>query len=140
LNAANQREGPAVRTAVAAALAATLVMPAAPLVQHGFPAAPDKPACRAEATATASWDGGYLATVRITNTGGQPLNGWFVSWMVPLGTLVNDGWNGNFMQGGPVAMAHAPDWSQTLDPGATAVTGYTATSGTAPSFSQISCG
>ncbi|MFH0241834.1 lytic polysaccharide monooxygenase [Streptomyces sp. HK10] len=105
------------------------------------PPPPPEPAdCSAAIELDNSWPGGFQATVTITNEGDRKMHDWAVQWTVPEGTTVSDGWNGTYMQAGQTVMVHAADWNSSLEPGESASSGFTGTSGAEPPvFTDISC-
>jgi cellulose binding protein with CBM2 domain len=86
--------------------------------------------------------GHFTATVSDTNTGTQQINGWYVTWMMPLGDTVTGGKNAMFMQSGPVGMAHAPDSDQVLRVRQTVRAQFEGTypGATPPTFTNVVCG
>ncbi|WP_420866387.1 cellulose binding domain-containing protein [Carbonactinospora thermoautotrophica] len=80
--------------------------------------------CTVTVKVDTSWQGGFQASVTIKNTGTTPIDDWYVSWTMPSGVTISQGWNGTFMQSGTTAMVHAPSWNSTLAPGATATAGF----------------
>jgi rhamnogalacturonan endolyase len=55
--------------------------------------------CRVAYTVTSTWQGGFGATVEITNLG-DPIDGWTFGWKFPSGQTVTQFWNGTITQSG----------------------------------------
>ncbi|GGK84625.1 hypothetical protein Sme01_29030 [Sphaerisporangium melleum] len=93
-------------------------------------------------TLAKSWQGGFQAKVTIENTGANPLNQWYVQWMMPMGITMTQAWGGTRMQSGPVGMIHAPQEIPRLTPGKSATAGFVATmtGSTPPAFTNVTCG
>ncbi|WP_026208096.1 rhamnogalacturonan lyase family protein [Catelliglobosispora koreensis] len=85
------------RRLLAASAAATLVTGGtAVLLSNGAQAAA---ACRVDYSVTNSWQGGFGASVTVTNLG-DPINGWSLVWNFGAGQTVTQLWNGSFTQAG----------------------------------------
>jgi Cellulose binding domain len=102
-------------------------------------AATGGPGCDATVDTVATWSSGFQTTVTITNTAAVPLNNWYVAFTLPVTSRFASGWNGLWMDSGPSLMVHAPQWSQQLAPGATAVAGFVGTGPEAPTYTAINC-
>ncbi|MEV1334025.1 cellulose binding domain-containing protein [Micromonospora costi] len=74
-----------------------------------------------------SWNTGFTADVRITNTGSAPVDGWTVTYDLPAGQRVTNAWNATVTQSGPTVTARNLSWNGTLAPGGTASFGYQGT-------------
>ena len=94
------------------------------------PVAP--PTCTAIATITNTWQGGYQATVSVTNTSPLAVIPWVVSWTVPTGVTLVSGWNATVIQDSTSIIATAPGWQHSLPAGSTASIGYVATGPSVP--------
>ncbi|MFV2084316.1 GH12 family glycosyl hydrolase domain-containing protein [Micromonospora sp. LOL_021] len=81
--------------------------------------------CRVSYTAN-TWNTGYTADVRVTNTGGGTINGWTLAYQLPAGQTVGNSWNATVTQSGSSVTARNVGWNGTLAPGATASFGYQA--------------
>ncbi len=72
---------------------------------------------------TDMWESGYCATVNVTNTGSQTINGWTV--VMDVGTATqNARWNANFSQTGSTVTATNMTQNGTLAPGAQTSFGF----------------
>ena len=74
-----------------------------------------------------TWQGGFIATVTLKNTGGSALKNWALGWTVPSGTQITGGWNATVTQTGQQASAKAPTWAPDLAGGASVSIGIQAT-------------
>lgn len=90
------------------------------------------PTCTAVATITNTWQGGYQATVAVTNTGALAVIPWVVSWTLPAGVTLVSGWNATVTQDSNKLIAAAPSWQHSLAAGGTASIGYVATGTAVP--------
>jgi hypothetical protein len=61
--------------------------------------APAAPGCSVGVSTAMFW-GGYTATVTIRNTGRTTVNGWLLTFRLPDGQVLTNGWNGNFSASG----------------------------------------
>ena len=120
-------------------LIALLVFAAPTPAVAASPSPPAAEGCSATVQVAQHWADGFQLTVTITNTGTTPMHDWYIAWMVPLGAVLWQAWNGMPMQGGPSAMVHAPSWHATLAPGATLTAGLLVT-GADPTIDHITCG
>ncbi|MFD0596331.1 cellulose binding domain-containing protein [Catellatospora coxensis] len=73
----------------------------------------------------------------MTNTGTSAVNPWTVTWTVPSGVALTNGWNATVTQSGTTFTAAAPSWNTSLAPNATAVIGFTATGPSSPAPSNV---
>src|SRR4051812_30311439 len=113
------------RSAIAAA---ATVVAAAGVVLSGALAAHAATGCRVVYTVTSQWQGGFGATVDVTNLG-DPVTGWRLTWTFPAGqtvtqlrngtvtqsgaqvSVVNAGWNGSIGTGGGVSVGFNGSWT-----------------------------
>lgn len=79
------------------------------------------------------WSTGYTGTLKVTSTGSTPRTRWTLTFTLPAGQQVTNGWSGAFSQSGTaVTVVNAP-WNATLSPGASVELGFTANgTGAAP--------
>jgi endoglucanase len=74
-----------------------------------------------------SWQGGFQASVTVRNTGTAAVSPWTVTWAMPAGATLNNGWNATVTQGSDgTVTAAAPSHALSLAPGASAMVGFTA--------------
>lgn len=88
--------------------------------------------CTATVKIDNAWQGGYQASVTVTNTGSAALNPWTATWTVPSGVTLSSGWNATVTQSGTTFTAQAPSWAAPLAPGASATIGFTANGPSSP--------
>ncbi len=63
--------------------------------------------CRIDYTVTASWPGGFGASVTVNNLG-DAINGWKLAWSFAAGQTITQLWNGSYTQsGGQVSVTNA---------------------------------
>ena len=62
------------------------------------------------------WDGGFVAEIRILNTGTEAINGWEVEWAYSNDTDVSSAWSANLSGDNPYA-ATAMNWNAVIEPG-----------------------
>ncbi|MFY1695516.1 GH12 family glycosyl hydrolase domain-containing protein [Solwaraspora sp. WMMA2101] len=87
---------------------------------------PGSGACRVSYTPN-TWNSGFTAEVRITNTGSGTVNGWTLAYQLPAGQSITSSWNATVSQSGSSVTARNIAWNGTLAPGATASFGYQGT-------------
>jgi hypothetical protein len=111
------------RRTLAEVIADNTDIPAADLNDNVFLVADEEPtACQVELTVVNEWSDGFLATVDVTNTGADTINGWELDFRFPTGQVIQDGWNTQFSQSGPDVTVGVPsgNWQGDLAPGDTA--------------------
>ncbi|MBX7268714.1 cellulose binding domain-containing protein [Micromonospora sp. Llam7] len=74
-----------------------------------------------------SWNSGFTADVRITNTGSSTINGWTLAYSLPSGQQVTNAWNATVSQSGSSVTARNVGYNGTIAPGGTASFGYQGT-------------
>src|SRR4051812_26085494 len=55
--------------------------------------------CRVSYAVTSTWQGGFGASVEVTNLG-DPVNGWTLGFSFPSGQSITQLWNGTYTQSG----------------------------------------
>ncbi len=86
----------------------------------------DTGTCRVEYTMN-SWNNGFVADIKITNTGDSTINGWTLGFTLPSGQTITSGWNATYSPtSGHVNATNAP-YNGTLPAGATVEIGFQAT-------------
>jgi endoglucanase len=108
-----------------------------PPVGGGGPGDPPPPpgACTAGYHLDSSWNGGFQASVKITNTGSQAVSNWAATWVVPSGVQLVNGWNADVSQQGQTITAKAPAWAPGLSSGASVTVGFVANGPVSPGAS-----
>ncbi|MWK37741.1 hypothetical protein GEV43_29270 [Actinomadura sp. J1-007] len=71
-----------------------------------------------------SWPQGFQATVRITNLGDRPIEGWRLGWTFPDGRRVTDLWNGGREQDGRNVTVTDAGWNRVVPPDGTVEFGF----------------
>ncbi|MEU6432419.1 cellulose binding domain-containing protein [Microbispora sp. NPDC046973] len=75
--------------------------------------------------ATTTWDGGFTATVTITNTGTAAIEGWKLGFGFPLASQrVTNGWSAVWTQSGTAVTAENYEWNKTIKPGQSLYLGF----------------
>ena len=86
------------------------------------------------------WNNGFVAVIRLTNTGSNAVNGWSVSWSYPSGVARSSGWNANVTGNNPYT-ATPLSWNRTIAPGQSVEFGIQGTKPTnAPAPSPVVTG
>jgi len=124
--------------------AAATVVTAAGLVLTGALAAHAAAGCRATYAVTSQWQGGFGATVTVTNLG-DPVTGWRLTWTFPAGQTVTQLWNGSVAQSGSQVTVTNASYNGTVSSGGTVSFGFNGAwttsnpSPTAFAFNGVSC-
>lgn len=103
---------------------------------------PPPGACKVSYSAN-SWNTGFTATIKLTNTSTTPLTNWRLTFAFANGQTVQQGWNAVWTQTGSTVTATGTpgSWNETLAPGTTLDLGFNGThSGTnnAPTAFSVS--
>ncbi|NYD84777.1 glycoside hydrolase family 6 protein [Cellulomonas oligotrophica] len=80
-------------------------------------------ACRV-AYSQSSWNSGFSANVKITNTGTSALSGWTLRFTLAGGQQVTQGWSATWAQSGAAVTATNAAWNGSLAPGASVDVGF----------------
>jgi chitin-binding protein len=119
------------------------------LTPPSSPSASDSPStpaggggsCTGTATVVSAWPGGFQADATFKNTGTAAVNDWYISFTVPDGVKVAQGWGGSFSQSGTTVIIHPTSWNAHVAPGATANGGFLGTGNSgSPALTGVSCG
>ncbi|WP_338013520.1 glycoside hydrolase family 6 protein [Saccharothrix sp. ALI-22-I] len=73
---------------------------------------------------TNQWQGGFGASVTVTNLGDAISGGWTLEWDFAAGQTVQSGWNGVFSQSGSRVTVRNPSWSPNLGTGTSVTPGF----------------
>jgi cellulase/cellobiase CelA1 len=66
-------------------------------------------------TITDGWGNGYVASITVTNSGPNPIDGWTLTFAFPsTGESFGSGWNANWTSTGRNALATSQDWEAHL--------------------------
>src|SRR5262245_29266165 len=108
------------RSAIAAAATVTV---AAGVVLTGGLAAQAAAGCRVAYTVTSQWQGGFGASVNVTNLG-DPVTAWRLTWSFTAGQTVAQLWNGTVTQSGAQVTVVNAGWNGNLGAGGSVTVGF----------------
>ncbi|MFI5934146.1 non-reducing end alpha-L-arabinofuranosidase family hydrolase [Actinoplanes sp. NPDC051494] len=111
-------------TLVSAGVAALASAAVAVAVPAGAAAA----GCSVAYTVSSQWQGGFGATVAITNLG-DPLTGWTLTWSFTAGQAVTQAWNATVTQSGATVTAANASYNGAVPTNGTASFGFNGSSG-----------
>ncbi|GGX90766.1 cellulose binding domain-containing protein [Streptomyces anandii] len=97
------------------------------------------PACTVDYSVTGQWDSGFQGAVHITNHR-APLSSWTLTFDLPGGQRVTQGWNAEWSQSGTTVTAASESWNGSLGTGASTDAGFLASwsgSNTAPTAFRL---
>lgn len=69
------------------------------------------------------WDNGFTASIKMTNTGTQPISNWNVSWQYSDGSKITGSWNTTLSGTNPYSAKNV-NWNSTIQPGQTVEFGF----------------
>ncbi|MFJ4839387.1 glycoside hydrolase family 9 protein [Streptomyces sp. NPDC088746] len=79
------------------------------------------------------WNSGSTVTVRVENTGSEPVSPWSLTWLFPGEQRLSHTWSAEFDQSGRTVSARPLPWNRALAPGASVDFGFnTSAAGPAP--------
>ncbi|MEU8257178.1 PHB depolymerase family esterase [Micromonospora inaquosa] len=87
---------------------------------------PTEGACRVGYTVNA-WNNGLTASVAITNTGATAVNGWALTFTLPAGQRITNGWNAQYEPVSGAVTARNVSYNSTIAPNASVEIGFQAT-------------
>ncbi|MGC4870076.1 cellulose binding domain-containing protein [Micromonospora sp. DT53] len=87
------------------------------------PPTPPPSTCRVTYGNQSEWQGGFVATVTVHNTGTASVDGWTVTFTFPGDQQVTSGWNATVGQTGAAVTARNVDWNRVLAPNGSATFG-----------------
>lgn len=88
------------------------------------PVTADPPACSVAYATVNQWDGGFQASVAITNNG-APTSGWSLGFDFAGGQHLTQGWSASWSQSGSRVTAVNESWNGSLGTGASVTIGFT---------------
>jgi endoglucanase len=102
-------------------------------------------ACSGGVVIVNSWPTGFQGSVEVKNTGTTAVYPWKVTFTVPSGVTIGNGWNATFEQSGTTVTVTAPTYGGTLAAGATTSAGFTASGPSSPAptavkLNGVACG
>ncbi|MFD4034999.1 glycoside hydrolase family 9 protein [Streptomyces sp. NPDC058637] len=74
--------------------------------------------------ATHPWSTGSTVTVKLKNTGSEPVSPWQLTWLLPGEQAVSHTWSAEFEQHGRTLSARPLSWNRVIAPGATVDFGF----------------
>ena len=96
-----------------------------------------------EYVVTNQWTDGFTASIKITNSGTSPINGWNVSWLFSGNNRVTSNWNAVYTGTNPYSASNL-SWNGTIQPNQTVEIGFQGSKGTAaaeiPLLTGSACG
>ncbi|WP_353902466.1 family 43 glycosylhydrolase [Micromonospora harpali] len=97
-------------------------------------------ACGVTYTQVGSWSGGYEGRLTITNTGSAAISGWRVTFSLPSGQSLSQGWNATFgQQGSQVTVTNAAYNGQLATGGSTTAGFIASSAGTPQAPTSLTC-
>jgi hypothetical protein len=79
--------------------------------------APAQSTCAVRFTDVTNWGSGFVASVDLTNTGANPIDGWTLAFRWPTGwQTLGGGWNGTWTQDGTTMTVTNADFNRRLEP------------------------
>jgi len=121
---------PVYRTKSAAAAVLTAALAAA-LATGGAPQASAATGCKVAYQVTNEWQGGYIASLDVTNLG-DPISGWQLTWSFSGGQTVTQLWNGTLHQTGAQVSVDNVNYNASLGTGTSAGIGFVVNGATSP--------
>ena len=94
--------------------------------------------CSASLHVDNAWDGGFTATVTVTNSGSSPLSGWTANWNFPGSQTITSSWNAQISQSGTGVQARNMSYNGSLAPGGSTSFGFQGT-GSNPGTPAVHC-
>src|SRR4051794_26868918 len=79
--------------------------------------------CRVSYAVTNSWQGGFGASVAVTNLG-DPVTSWTLGWTFPSGQTISQLWNGAVTQSGAAVSVRDAGYNGALGTGASTSFGF----------------
>ncbi|GHB16250.1 endoglucanase [Streptomyces clavifer] len=70
------------------------------------------------------WSSGSTVTVKLKNTGAEPVSPWQLTWLLPGAQAVSHTWSAQFDQHGRTLSARPLSWNRVIAPGATVDFGF----------------
>ncbi|HET9142991.1 cellulose binding domain-containing protein [Actinophytocola sp.] len=87
--------------------------------------APQRSGCAVRFTDVTNWGSGFVASVDLTNTGANPIDGWTLTFRWPTGwQSLGGGWNGTWTQTGTTMTVTNADFNRRLEPNGSANIGF----------------
>ena len=107
-----------------------------PVTTTSAPPTTGSSTCQAQVSTGTPWSGGYQGSVTVLNNGAA-LNPWKVTFALPAGTTLVNGWNATVTQSGTTVTAAAPSWNTALGTGKEVSVGFVANGSATPPPSNV---
>ncbi|QUR69625.1 sugar hydrolase [Mycobacterium spongiae] len=75
------------------------------------------------------WDGGFVGSYTITNSGDTAVSGWQLEFDVPASESITSLWNGQIVESDTGYVVTPQSWTQTIEPGGSVTVGFQGTQG-----------
>ncbi|MFI7275584.1 lytic polysaccharide monooxygenase [Streptomyces sp. NPDC049879] len=96
--------------------------------------------CTASLGTVSSWNGGFQAEIRVTNTSDGPISNWTTSWNQATGNAVQSVWNGSLTAHSDHIMVSNAAWNGSLAAGSSTTFGFTSNGSPPNAQTILSCG
>ncbi|MFD0774621.1 PQQ-dependent sugar dehydrogenase [Streptomonospora algeriensis] len=93
----------------------------------GFEALPPPVYCTVDYTVDSEWGDGFTASLKVTNTGDDPVEGWTATWDYPGDQEVTNAWQAEVTQDGSTVSASDLGWNSAIPAGGSRQFGVQAT-------------
>jgi chitodextrinase len=81
------------------------------------PSPSGSPSCRVTYAISSQWAGGFVADLKVSNTGMAPITGWRLTFQFGGDQRVASAWNATFSQAGAVVTLDNMDYNRAIEPG-----------------------
>ncbi|SBT43401.1 extracellular catalytic domain type 1 short-chain-length polyhydroxyalkanoate depolymerase [Micromonospora auratinigra] len=81
--------------------------------------------CRVS-VAVSAWDTGLTENITVTNTGATAVNGWSMTFTLPAGQRITNGWNATYSPGTGLVTARDVGYNASIPPGGSQTVGFQA--------------
>lgn len=82
--------------------------------------------CSVTYAVASQWGGGFTGSVKITNRGVLPVQGWSLGWSFANDQKITNSWNGKVSQSGAAVTVTNEGWNATVQPGSSVEFGFQA--------------
>jgi endoglucanase len=95
--------------------------------------------CNVAYAVNSSWPGGFTSAVTVTNTGTTTWNNWKITWTMPAGVTLTNGWSATYAVTGSTWTITGPSFAASLAPNASASFGFQGAGPSTPGPANITC-
>lgn len=81
------------------------------------PSPSSSPSCRVTYTISSQWGGGFVADLKVSNTGPAPITGWRLTFQFGGDQRIASVWNATFSQAGAAVTLDNLDYNRAIEPG-----------------------